>query len=43
VQVAVKGTVIGYYLLKRNEALKERVGDPWEAASQEAVQLAEQI
>jgi hypothetical protein len=42
-QVATSGTVVGYYLFKRNEALKVKGTDPWDAPSAEAVQIADQI
>jgi hypothetical protein len=42
-QVAVAGKVVGYYLFKRNEALKKDVLDPWDVTDEEAVELAEQI
>lgn len=42
-QVAISGTVFGYYLFKRNEANKVNLTDPWEASDEEAVELAEEI
>jgi hypothetical protein len=42
-QVAVAGKVVGYYLFKRNEALKKHVLDPWDVSDAEAVELADQI
>jgi hypothetical protein len=42
-QVATAGNVTGYYLFKRNEALKRDVVDPWDVTDTEAVELAEQI
>ncbi len=42
-QVAIAGTVVGYYLFKRNEAHKLQGTDPWEASDEEAVALADEI
>lgn len=42
-QVAVSGTVIGYYVFKRNEELKVRGQDPWDVSEEEAVALADQV
>lgn len=42
-QIAVAGTVVGYYLFKRNESHKKNFPDPWEAPTDEAVDLAEQV
>jgi len=42
-QVAISGTVVGYYLFKRNEANKVHLTDPWDASDEEAVELAEAI
>lgn len=42
-QVAVSGTVFGYYLFKRNPANKTESSDPWDVSDQEALSLAEQI
>jgi hypothetical protein len=40
--VAVKGTVIGYYLFKRCEANRQETVDPWEVEP-ETGQTADQI
>lgn len=42
-QVAVSGEVIGYYRFRRNGANKKALPDPWDAAAEEAVGLAEQV
>ena len=42
-QVAVSGTVVGYYLFKQNAANKKNLADPWDAPTDEAVQLADQV
>jgi hypothetical protein len=42
-QVAVAGSVVGYYLFKRDDALKKNGLDPWDVTKEEAVELAEQI
>jgi len=42
-QVAISGTVIGYYLFKRNEANKVDLSDPWDVTDEEAVELADAI
>lgn len=41
-QVAVAGTVVGYYLFKRNDGLKIHGTDPWDA-SESAIELANEI
>ena len=41
--VAVSGTVMGYYLFKRNEANKSQGTDPWDLDDAEAVELADQV
>jgi hypothetical protein len=41
--VAVSGTVVGYYLFRRNEANKTNLADPWDATAEEAVELADQV
>src|SRR5581483_7327261 len=40
-QVAVSGSVVGYYLFRRNEANKKNLPDPWDAPPEAAVELAE--
>jgi hypothetical protein len=42
-QVAVSGTVVGYYLFRRNETNKANLKDPWDASEWEAVALADEI
>jgi hypothetical protein len=43
-QVAVSGTVVGYYLFKRNEANKSNAGDAWDVTDEEAmIALAEEL
>jgi hypothetical protein len=42
-QVATSGTVIGYYLFRRNEASKRKGSDPWDVSEADAVELADQI
>jgi predicted peroxiredoxin len=42
-QVAISGTVVGYYLFKRNEANKVDLSDPWDGSDEEAVELADAI
>ena len=41
-QVAVRGTIIGYYLFKRCEANKREVVDPWEVEAMATGTLATQ-
>jgi hypothetical protein len=42
-QVATSGSVVGCYLFKRNESNKKNLPDPWDAPTEEAVQLADQV
>jgi cytolysin (calcineurin-like family phosphatase) len=42
-QVAISGTVMGYYLFKRNETNKVRGADPWELDDQQALELADEV
>jgi hypothetical protein len=42
-QVAIAGTVMSYYLFKRNETNKVRGADPWELDDQQAVELADEV
>ena len=42
-QVAVSGSVVGYYLFKRNEANKVGGTDPWDLDDDDAIQLAETV
>lgn len=42
-QVAIAGTVMGYYVFKRNETLKIASADPWDVSADEAVALADQV
>lgn len=42
-QTAVSGTVVGYYIFKRNDANKKQGTDPWDASDDDAVALAEEV
>jgi hypothetical protein len=42
-QVAVSGTVMGFYLFKRNESNKLQATDPWDMSDDAAVELADQV
>jgi|SRR5581483_6588663 len=42
-QVAVSGSVVGYYLFKRNEANRKTLPDPWDAPADAAIELAEEV
>jgi hypothetical protein len=42
-QVAIAGTVMGYYVFKRNETLKTASADPWDVSADEVVALADQV
>ena len=40
-QIAVKGTILGYYLFGRCEANKREMQMPWETAAPEAIETAD--
>lgn len=40
-QIAVKGTIIGYYLFRRCEQNKREMKMPWEAAEPEVLEAAD--
>jgi hypothetical protein len=42
-QIAVAGTVVGYYLFKRNSGNKKTAPDPWEMPAADAVAIADQV
>jgi len=42
-QVAISGTVVGYYLFKRIESNKKQLPDPWDIPANEAVELADEV